>query len=670
MKRIVCLICLLALASTPGLAQEPVFGRAPLQGCSYAELPLGQIHAQGWLQDQLLRMRDGMTGHLDEWYPEVLGPDNAWLGGEGDTWERGPYWLDGLLPLAYQLNDKDLIAKANRWVEAMLASVTEDGYFGNTVDHPGRPGVQTTMARDWWPRMVALKVLKQHYMATGDERVLALMEGYFRYQLAHLPETPLDHWSFWGRWRGGDNLDLVYWLYDKTGEPFLLELGEVLHAQTEDWMEHFTGPDAFLRPNTIHCVNLAHGFKEPVVHWRRTGDPTEREVPWNGLMRMQKTLGLATGLWAGDELIQWGDPVRGSEFCTAVEMMFSLEEMLRISGDGRWADQLERVAYNALPTQATDAFDARQYYQQSNQIACTRAWRNFSTPHDDTDVVFGLLNGYPCCTCNLHQGWPKFVQNLWYATEDGGLAALVYGPSVVETALPGGQRVRLDEQTSYPFGGSVRITVDLPGRKGRKKAQASFPLHLRIPGWCEGATVCVNGEPVQTPAAGEIVRLERTWSPGDVVSLALPMAVTTSTWFGGSTAVERGPLVYALKMDEHWEQKTYPEDRRAYGNTYYEVTSDTPWNYGLSRWTAARDPEAFTVAERDPGDAYPWNVDQAPVSIFAKAVTLPFWEAAGGSAGPVSYYLQFPSTQWEKRTVELIPYGCTTLRISQFPSLP
>ena len=77
-----------------------VFNRAPLADDAYAELPLGTIRPQGWLLDQLERQRDGMTGHLDSLYAIVVGDNNAWIGGDGDTWERGPYWIDGLLPLA------------------------------------------------------------------------------------------------------------------------------------------------------------------------------------------------------------------------------------------------------------------------------------------------------------------------------------------------------------------------------------------------------------------------------------------------------------------------------------------------------------------------------------------------------------------------------------------
>ena len=100
LKKAVC--CIASLLFAAGAQAQPyLFNRAPLEEVSYAELPLGAIRPEGWLKEQLKRQADGLTGHLDEIYPEVMGPDNAWLGGEGDAWERGPYWLDGLLPLAY-----------------------------------------------------------------------------------------------------------------------------------------------------------------------------------------------------------------------------------------------------------------------------------------------------------------------------------------------------------------------------------------------------------------------------------------------------------------------------------------------------------------------------------------------------------------------------------------
>ena len=652
-------------------AQEPVFNRAPLAATQYAELPLGAVRAEGWLLDQLERQRDGLTGHLDSLYAPVVGDNNAWLGGDGDTWERGPYWIDGLLPLAYILDDKVLIDKSLKWVHAMLDSAREDGYFGNATDHPFVAGLQRNRSHDWWPKMVALKILQQYYMATGDRRALETMAGYFRYQAVHLDAEPLDHWTKWGMWRGGDNLDMILWLYSVAGDPSLLDLAKKVHAQTFDWTGVFLRGAQLHTQNSIHCVNLGQGFKEPVVWWQLSQDPEALRAPERALEVIRTTIGLPTGLWAGDELIHFGDPARGSELCTAVEMMYSLEEMLRITGNLRWADQLERVAFNALPTQATDAYDARQYYQQTNQIACTREPRGFVTEHYGTDSVFGLLNGYPCCTCNMHQGWPKFTRNLWMATRDGGLAALYYAPCRVETAVSG-HRVVVREETDYPFSGDIRLAVDYPdvkllkGKKAVKMPAVAFPLYVRIPSWCKEAEISVNGEEPVAYGPGETVRLERSWRKGDVVTLRFPMEVTTGEWYDRATVVERGPLVYALKMEETWTWKPFlGVDREKYGEGYYAVTSDSPWNYGFSRNVLKNNP--FLVEER-PVAGYPWNVENAPVRIRAKAVILPYWKAAGGSVGPVPYYTQEGDDTAGTAEIELIPYGCTTLRIAEFPT--
>jgi DUF1680 family protein len=667
------LLAVVMIAATTHITGQNLSGnyannRPPLVTKPYVALPIGNIKPAGWLEEQLDRMATGMTGHLDTIYEQVMGTRNGWLGGDGDVWERGPYWLDGLLPLAYITENKQLIDKVQPWIEWTLASQQPNGYFGPDTDRPYEPGLQRGNAHDWWPKMVMLKVMQQYYSATGDERVIPFMTNYFKYQLEELPKTPLGHWTFWGEQRGGDNLMIVYWLYNITGDPFLLELGELIHRQTLNWTDIFLHQDHLKRQHSLHCVNLAQGFKEPVIYYQQSKEVKQLQAVKKAVKDMRSTIAFPTGLWAGDELLRFGNPNYGSELCTAVEMMFSLEKILEITGDVQWADHLERIAYNALPTQIADDFSARQYYQQVNQVAVTRVVRDFVTPHDDTDNLYGTLTGYPCCTSNMHQGWPKLVQNLWYATADNGIAALVYAPSTVKAKVANGIEIHVTEETAYPFQETIHFTLSFSDKKVKR---AFFPFHLRIPAWCKHPVVRLNGEEIPIYAyQGEIARVNREWHEGDRLTLELPMELEATYWFDGAAVIERGPLVFALKMNEQWtKKKMEPEKVQQYGEWYYEVTSDSPWNFALNRHQLRPENinQFFTVEKVETVTRYPWSLENAPITIKGKGRIVPTWQAYRGSAGPISFFTQQGPDTSEEVEIELIPFGCTTLRITEFP---
>ena len=631
--------------------------REPLIRKPYMELPLGAIKAEGWLKLQLESQKNGLTGNLASAYEQVMGKRNGWLGGDGDVWERGPYWIDGLLPLAYILNDKALIEKTKPWVEWALLSQKPDGYFGPDIDRDPEPGLQRNNAHDWWPKMVMLKVLQQYYSATNDERVINLMLNYFRYQLRELPAKPLNNWTRWGMFRGADNLAVVYWLYNITGEKFLLNLAELINHQTYNWTDAFLNGE-LSRQWGLHCVNVGQAMKAPVVYYQQAKKTKYIESVRNGLADLRTYHGLAHGLFGGDEMMHGNNPTQGSELCTAVEMMFSMETILPITGEVEFADHLEKVAYNALPTQATDNYDSRQYYQQANQVLVSRIPRNFNTAYEGTDQLFGVLTGYPCCTSNMHQGWPKFTQNLWYATADQGVAALVYAPSSVMLKVADGTTVEISEETAYPFDETITFTLKTP-------KTVRFPFHLRIPAWCSNATVRINGSVWDEYTGNQIIKIKREWKNGDKVELVLPMKLRNERWHENSVTVERGPLTFALKIGEKWE-RIKNDDR--FGEFYYEVHPETPWNFGLIESTLTNLEENFKVVKRNvPAGSYPWNHENCPVEIRAQGVVIPFWTMYNGSAGPLPYSSQYQLKTGPPQEITLIPYGCTTLRIAQFP---
>ena len=658
------ILCFCLLFALSGFAKEKrnahyITNQSPLVVQPYAALPLGAIKPKGMLLKMLELQRDGLSGHLDSIYSVVCGPNNGWLGGTGDGWERGPYWLDGLVPLAYILDDDALKAKAQKWIEWSIENQQEDGYFGPRPLPEGYeeiPGTQQGMREDWWPKMVMLKVLQQYYTATNDKRVIDLMTRYFQYQLKMLPENELGYVTFWANRRGGDNLAVVYWLYNITGDKFLLDLAEIIHKQTYNWTEVFSDNTIrCLNPTPhLHCVNVAQGLKEPVVYYQQHPEAKYLSAVKSGLKALKDCHGFVNGMYGGDERLHGNDPTQGSELCSAVEMMFCFENILPITGDVYYADYLEKVAYNVLPTQSTDDYMRKQYFQQVNQVLVSDESRNFFDDHTGRQV-FGTTTGYPCCLTNMHQGWPKFVQNLWYATADNGLAALVYGPSEVTGKVGDGQEVTIVEATGYPFKEHIQFTLKTSGK-------VKFPFHLRVPEWCKQAEVKVNGTVVDTKPANNILVLDREWSSGDVVELRLNMDFHFSNWYENSTGIERGPLVYTLKIEEEWREI----EKEGYDDTFWEVLPKSPWNYALVK--SEIEENRLKAEVSDEIAANPWNLENAPIKVKTKGKRMPMWEIERASAGKI------PSPSWPPRQTEkqeeeiiLIPYGCTTLRIAQFP---
>jgi hypothetical protein len=602
-------------------------------------LPLGAVRPCGWLHEQLRLLAEGLTGHLDAIWPDT-GPNSAWLGGSGEDWERGPYYCDGLVPLAYLLDDPALIAKARSWMEHVLSSQGPDGQFGPATND------------DWWPRMVMLKALTQYHEATGDARVLPFMTRYFAYQLAHLPARPLRDW---GEARGAENVLLVLWLYERAPAPFLLQLADLLIGQTLAWGPFLTAFPCKERVTEFnhftHVVNVAMGLKTPAVRYLRDGDPAHLatiETAWANLMRYH---GQVQGMFSGDEWLAGTDPAQGVELCAVVEAMFTFEQLARIYGEGRFADRLESLAYNALPATITADMCAHQYDQQPNQVLCTVAPRNW-TQNDATSNIFGLEPNFGCCTANLHQGWPKFTASLWMGTPDGGLAAVAYAPCVVRAQVAGGHDVTIEEETNFPFAELVRLEIQADGA-------ATFPIRLRIPAWCIDARLMVNGAdlPVQ-PGPSGFVSVERAWQTGDIVELTLPLRVRAIPRPGNAIGLALGPLVLALALGEAW---TRLPDSPGFGD--WEVRPTMPWNYALALDPA--EPGASCRVEYGIVGTPPFGRDQPPVRVHAWGRRIPGWDLQQNSAGPVPAG-PLPDAG-PPESIMLIPYGCARLRIAEFP---
>lgn len=648
----------IATGEAPSAAMHVVRNRAPLAPNAFYPLPLGSIRPRGWLKDQLRIQANGLGGHLDETWADV-GPNSGWLGGSGESWERGPYFLDGLIPLAYLLDDAALKAKAQKYIDWTLDHQAANGMFGPSSND------------DWWPRIVMLKALTQYHDATGDPRVIPVMDKYFQHQLGALPARPLRDW---GRFRWQDELLSVIWLYNRTGSPYLLDLARLLKKQGYDWQGQYADFKYTKRITAeylelekgdglkdlalaTHGVNNGQAVKAGPVWSLVSGTTADRSAVLTMIAELNKYHGLPNGMFSCDEHLAGLDPSQGSELCTVVEYMFSLEQSLAILADPLLGDRLEKLAFNALPGTFTDDMWAHQYNQEPNQVECSLHRKPWTTDGPESNL-FGLEPNFGCCTANFHQGWPKFAASLFMLsgaqdnTAQDGLVASAYAPCEVNTFLRGTQ-VHVVEETGYPFRGNVRFAIN-------PASPVSFPMQFRIPAWAAGTTILVNDQSAPVPTAGSFSRIERTWRLGDRVEITFPMAPRVSRWFNNSMAIERGPLVFSYGVGESWVKL------RTRGMTAdWQVYPTTPWNYALKIDAASLEKDV-AVTEGEVVES-PFTSRHSPVRLSVKARKLDKWRAEDGVAGPVP---QSPAeSDQPEETITLIPYAAAKLRITAFPDV-
>lgn len=612
----------------------------------FEPLPLGEIKPSGWLENQLRIQANGLSGHLDEFWPDVA--QSGWIGGSAEGWERGPYWLDGVVPLAYLLNDAVLKSKVKRWMDYIITHQQPDGWLGPIQ-------AKDRQAYDPWPIFIVLKAMSQYAEVSGDLRVEPAMMRCCKNLNTLLDSKPLFDWS---RPRWGDLLLSVYWLYDRHPEPYLLELAEKAKKQGLDWNEHFENfkyTQKMLPADINYCthgVNNAMSLKAYPLWYRQSHDANDRKEVYNAIATLDKYHGQATGIFTCDEHYAGKNPSQGTELCTVAEYMFSMEILLSLMGDVQFGDRLERIAFNNLPTAFKPDMCAHQFDQQANQVLCNVNEPAIYTVNFADSEIYGLEPCYGCCTANMHQAWPKFASHLWMRKGSDGLAAAAYAPNVLNTEIKN-IPVRIELKTEYPFDENLFFTV-------KTEKPVEFELLFRIPQWANKPQLRIGNEKPLTPASGIFYSVKRHWSGTTKLKLSLPMSVKIRRGYHNSVSIEKGPLVYALKVAARWQ---FLRGRLPYAD--WELYPVSAWNYALAIDVNA--PEASLKFSKRSLGRYPFSPDGSPIEVRAFGRKIPDWQIETNAAGPLPYSPVDSEQPIEKLT--LIPYGCTHLRITEFPLL-
>lgn len=616
--------------------------RAPLAPTPFRKLPIGSIKPRGWVRKQLELEADGFTGHLEDISAFLKHENNAWLSpsGEGvNGWEEVPYWLKGFGDLGYVLGDTRITNDARFWLDHVMNGQERNGWFGprsNLVNNNGKP--------DMWPNMPMLNALQSYFEFSGDQRVLGVMRRYFQWQLA-LPENDF-YLSYWEKQRGGDNLASVFWLYNRSGEPWLLDLARKIHRRTAPWADGV--PD-------WHGVNFAQAFREPAEMAALEHDDSLTFATEADYLKMRDLYGqVPGGMYGADENARPGkdDPRQAAETCAMVEMMFSDEMLLLETGDRKWAERCEDVTFNSLPASMTADLKALHYLTSPNMPLADARSKSPGLQNGGPMQLFDP-NDHRCCQHNVSHGWPYYAEHLWMATDGNGLGAALYAPCEVTAKAGNGTPVTIRESTNYPFGEIVEFRIST--------AKANrFPITLRLPSWCSAPSLKINGKAIAT-GRGKYAIIDRTWHHGDRLTLSLPMHLELTPWPKNKDAVsvQRGPLTYSLKIAEKYVRKGGTKDWPA-----WEVLPGTSWNYGI-----VPDLKQFQIKQSTmPEDQQPFLATAVPIQITAPAKLIADWGL--DPKGLVESLQPSPiQTAQPTRMVTLIPMGAARIRIASFPTV-
>ena len=597
-----------------------------------------EIKPEGWLKARLQTQANGLSGTLPNFWPDIA--DSAWIGGTADSWERVPYWLDGFIVLAWQLDDENLKATAKKYIDAIIANQATDGWICPDVDRENY---------DMWGYILVLKTLYVYHTASGDDRILDVCRRALLYLDKHIDgqfngRTLCE----WGALRWFETLIPIYWVYEQTGEDWLKKLAVKLRAQGFDWKELFAGEFPYAQPQEHghwsqmnHVVNNAMMLKGYALYALFSENPSDIEFAKKAYDTLMTHHGMVTGVFSGDECLSGLNPFQGTELCAVAELMYSFEYLAAITGDSTWADLLEKVTFNAFPATISPDMTLHQYVQQVNQPFCVYENEpHFSTNGPETNL-FGVEPNFGCCTANMHQGFPKYTASL-YLYSDDAIVVNGYAPSALETDRFG-SHISLRQDTNYPFGDTIAFTL-------KCEKPTNCALLLRIPAWAKDFACSIDGERI-----GGYYKIAREFSGEMSFTLTLPMEAKLEARPNNMYALTRGSLVYSLDVAYEMKKQSKPDE--PYWMENYELFPTSRWQYAM-----AVDDIATLQFENTENIGFAPDAPGISVMVPCRKVD---WRVDGTLPDPSPDI----ESAADSEPMRFIPYGCTMLRMTEMPNI-
>jgi len=662
MRRIVLGLAL-AISALPAVRATADAPSSVTNRCALERLPLGSVTAQGWLKTQLERSKAGMGGHLDELEPEMIGKpyvdrnhkSKVSAGWSGEF--SGTYWA-GLVQLAFTLNDPELKAKAEKWVRATLALQEEDGYLGSYRKTDNRMEDYSAWSANW-----CYRALLSWYEATGEEAILkAVHRGLLWF---------VEHWAGDQKtdYAGPTLMESMMTVYLKTGDPRLY----TWCADYIDWLvNHDTfrhGMAALQRPelqfNEDHVVAFGENVKHPALVYTGDGVPARLAATRNGIKQVLDKCWQVSGAPASNfEHLSPPSAVHETEYCNFATYLNTFSWMARITGDAVYGDLMERILFNGAQGARKKDERAIAYNSSPNQFSASMSSCLFG--NGPSFGVYAPNFDVACCPAQSVRIYPEYIRALFLHDRDDNVVLPVYGPCAAKFAAKDGTRVEITEETLYPFDETVvlRIKASAPWKRA---------LKLKLPDWCKEHQVTINGTRATPAVAGGWLTVNETWRD-DTLKIVFTMeprvVAVKDAYFCGEPlrAIECGPLLFSLKYKEQWTSVPgTPLTPLPKEWSWFDVTCDGAPGFFSLRLGDLKDPSAIRK-NRSPSD-YPW--EDSPIKLAVPMIR------TQKHAYPCHFHSHkhtmmpygnpvVPDEGAKTETVELVPFGCTTLRLTCF----
>lgn len=650
------------------LAATRAFCLAP----AYEPLPLGDIKPRGWIFNQITNdATTGMAGNLQKFRPTHGSATWVEKDGSDGAAEMSGNWLDGYVRMAYLTGVPSAKKKADAFVADVLRAREPDGYLSN---YPKKDRYRR-VGRELFNESRINYALLADYELTGNKTVLDAVVKSVRltmskYTPANKPFTfvpgdagfdpnkkPVTEDNVDEGKPAPDKahsinghvlmfVDVCEWLYRITGDRAYLDYAKFLYGDYCSSSD--VHPDEMKIPNLLnpaspyegHGAHIAEQMRVPLFLAYADGSdsyPAAARAAYDKLMRYI----VPAGAMCSDEGVHDFPPVptQGYEYCATTELATSLESAVQKTGAMKYADMTERLVFNAGQGARTPDGKMIAYNSASTLLAAVEDLKLGKNHNSNGRWQYSPAHqvGGSCCSANAVKLMPHYVSSMWMKTaSDGGLAALLFGPSQVSTTVKG-VAVTIEEETAYPFSDSITFHITAA-------APVQFPLRIRIPAWAGAVTVESSGATVET--APDLRVLNKTWQTGDIVTVTFQNPITPSKCVNGEISLNRGPLLYVLPWPS---QRVVLKKSRGGVPEYFEwdvkpINPRSTSGFYLER--AA--PEAVFRAQ--PNRFYDRNFPWAQPSLIL--------------AGTMRTDKNNPNS---RKPVTLFPMGSTMLRFASFP---